>query len=29
LHPSVEGYRQWGEVVVRKLQKLLQVDPKQ
>jgi lysophospholipase L1-like esterase len=29
LHPSVEGYRQWGKVVVRKLQKLLQVDPKQ
>jgi lysophospholipase L1-like esterase len=24
LHPSVEGYRQWGEVVVRNVQKLLQ-----
>jgi lysophospholipase L1-like esterase len=29
LHPSVEGYRQWGERVVRKVEKLLQVDPKQ
>jgi lysophospholipase L1-like esterase len=29
VHPSAKGYLQWGEMVVRNVQKLLHVDPKQ